>query len=142
MRRSYHRRFQREKIISPGAQQQRIFSFILVDIETSHHHHQFWPTFLICKAQSNPENPKSCPTPHLTRRLAARHSAPNDSLNWDKFGDFIATQSNEELDSGSWHPIFELDPFKPDPAIHPDVALMDDDVLEIEDELDSSSRHL
>ncbi|KAM1238768.1 hypothetical protein TB2_039416 [Malus domestica] len=81
----------------------------------------------------------------------AADSAPNDSPDWDEFGESAAAQSEEELDPGSWRPIFEPDPFKPDPATHPDdgyystvskliksvssgdTALVDEAVSEIED---------
>ncbi|KAM0990825.1 hypothetical protein ACFX13_009419 [Malus domestica] len=101
------------------------------------HHHQFpYP-----QSPEQPRDPQF--SPYLTKRLApATDSALNDSLDWDEFNDSAAMQSKEELDSGSRRPIFEPDPFKPNPAIHLDTAPMDDTVLEIEEELDSGSRHL
>ncbi|KAM5570400.1 ERAD-associated E3 ubiquitin-protein ligase component HRD3A [Rosa sericea] len=74
----------------------------------------------------------------------------NDSADWDEFGDSAYPQSEEELDPGTWRPIFEPDPFKPDLSAHPDkeyystvlklvdsvssgdTALMEDAVSEIE----------
>lgn len=84
-------------------------------------------------------------------------STQNDSPEWDEFGDSGSPQSEEELDPGSWRPIFEPDPFRPDPANNPDeryystvskliksvssgdTTLMDDAVSEIEE---SASRGL
>ena len=40
----------------------------------------------------------------------------NDSVDWDEFGDSAYPQSEDELDPGSWRPIFEPDPLKPEPS--------------------------
>ncbi|KAM1408810.1 hypothetical protein ACFX2I_009286 [Malus domestica] len=84
---------------------------IAVQCSTSwQHHHQFpYP-----QSPEQPRNPQF--SPYLTKRLApATDSALNDSLDWDEFNDSAAMQSKEELDSGSRRPIFEPDPFKPNP---------------------------
>lgn len=81
-------------------------------------------------------------------------STQNDSPEWDEFGDSGSPHSEEELDPGSWRPIFE-----PDQANNPDeryystvskliksvssgdTTLMDDAVSEFEESASSGLPH-
>ncbi|PON79152.1 Eukaryotic elongation factor 2 kinase [Trema orientale] len=45
----------------------------------------------------------------------------HDSAEWDEFGDSDSHKSEEELDPGSWRPIFEPDSSSAEPASEPDA---------------------
>ncbi|KAK9925743.1 hypothetical protein M0R45_023009 [Rubus argutus] len=93
-------------------------------------------------------------TPNSPDDSPATDSTQNDSADWDEFSDSAYPQSEEELDPGSWRPIFEPDPSAttpPDEQYYStvsklmksvssgDTTLMEDAVSEIEG---SSSRGL